>query len=93
MLLTTSDGCFYGNGSFKTCPGPNPTDLEDLFRPEVFKMLKAEAKITDVVIENMINWPPARRAYRAYASESATADSTCIAARPSGPTMRKVLKI
>ncbi len=25
-------------------------------------MLKAEGKITDVVIENMMNWPPARRA-------------------------------
>jgi len=26
-------------------------------------MLKAEGKINDVVIENMMNWPPARRAY------------------------------
>jgi hypothetical protein len=25
-------------------------------------MLKAEGKITDVIIENMMNWPPARRA-------------------------------
>jgi hypothetical protein len=25
-------------------------------------MLKSESKITDVVIENMMNWPPARRA-------------------------------
>jgi ribosomal protein S27E len=51
-----TDGCFYGNGSFKTCPTPNPKDLEDLFRYEVFKMLKAESKITDVIIENMMNW-------------------------------------
>jgi hypothetical protein len=51
-----TDGCFYGNGSFKTCPAPNPKDIEDLFRYEVFKMLKAEGKITDVVIENMMNW-------------------------------------
>jgi hypothetical protein len=27
-----------------------------LFRYEVFKMLKAESKITDVIIENMMNW-------------------------------------
>ena len=27
---------------------------------EVFKMLKAEGKINDTVIENMLNWPPAR---------------------------------
>ena len=55
-------GCFHGNGSFKACPKPNPKDLEDLFRHEVFKMLKTEGKINDVVIENMMNWPPARRA-------------------------------
>ena len=43
-----TDGCFYGKGSFKTCPTtPNPKDLEDLFRYEVFKMLKAEGKIND----------------------------------------------
>ena len=51
-----TDGCFYGNGSFKACPKPNPKDLEDLFRYEVFKMLKSEGKINDLVIENMMNW-------------------------------------
>jgi hypothetical protein len=44
------------------CPPPDTGELEMLFRYEVFKMLKAEGKITDVVIENMMNWPPARRA-------------------------------
>ncbi len=43
-------------------PPPNTGDLEELFRYEVFKMLKAEGKINDVVIGNMMNWPPARRA-------------------------------
>ena len=71
------------------CPPPNTGELEELFRYEVFKMLKAEGKITDVVIENMMNWPPARRA---YASESATAGSMYIAATPYGRTMRKVLR-
>ena len=33
---------------------------KELFRYEVFNMLKAEGKINDVVIENMMNWPPAR---------------------------------
>ncbi len=50
-----ADGCFYGNGSFKTCPTPNPNDLADLFRYEVFKMLKAEGKINDLIIENIMN--------------------------------------
>ena len=35
---------------------------ENLVRYEVFKMLKAEGKITNVIIEIMMNWPPARRA-------------------------------
>ena len=33
------------------CPPPNTGDLEELFRHQVFKMLKAEGNITDVVIE------------------------------------------
>ena len=54
MLVT--DGCFYGEGAFRVNPAPNPKDLEDLFRYEVFKMLKAEDKINDAVIENMMQW-------------------------------------
>jgi len=38
------------------CPPPKTVDLEELFRHEVFKMLKAEGKITDSVIENMLSW-------------------------------------
>jgi hypothetical protein len=70
------------------CPPPNTGDLEELFRHEVFKMLKAEGKINDVVIGNMMNWPPARRGYRACASESTTVDLTFIAGKPFGRTMK-----
>jgi hypothetical protein len=42
-----TDGCFYGHGSFKACPTPQAKDLEEPFRPEVFKMLKTEGKIYD----------------------------------------------
>ena len=38
------------------CPPPDNGELEMLFPYEVFKMLKAEGKITDVLIENMMNW-------------------------------------
>ena len=62
LHVLTTDGCFYGNGSFKACSTPQAKDLEEPFRHEVFKMLKAEGKITDCIIENMMNWPPARRA-------------------------------
>jgi hypothetical protein len=38
------------------CPPPDTGALEKLFRYKVFNMLKAEGKINDVVIENMMNW-------------------------------------
>ena len=72
------------------CPPPKTAEIEELFRHEVFKMLKAEGKINDTVIENMLNWPPARRA---YASESITVALTFIAATPFGRRMKKALRI
>ena len=54
--VLVTDGCFYGEGAFRVNPAPNPKDLEDLFRYEVFKMLKAEGKINDAIIENMMQW-------------------------------------
>ena len=63
------------------CPPPDTGELEKLFRYEVFRMLKFESKITDVVIENMMN--PA----------GGGTDSTCTVVKPFGRTMNKVLKI
>ena len=37
-------------------PPPDAGAFEKLFRYEVLKMLKAEGTITDVIIENMMNW-------------------------------------
>ena len=62
LHILSTDSCFYDDDAFMVCPPPNTGDLEELFRHEVFKMLKAEGKINDVVIENMMNLPPARRA-------------------------------
>ena len=53
MLAT--DGCFYNDAAFMVCPPPDTSELEKLFRYEVFKMLKAEGKITDVIIYDMKN--------------------------------------
>ena len=53
--VISSDGCFYGEGSFMVSPAPNARDLENAFRQEVFKMLQAEGKINDAVIENMMS--------------------------------------
>jgi hypothetical protein len=56
LHLIVTDGCFSNNGTFVKGPVPEPKDLQDLFRYEVFKMLKAEGKINDAVIENMLSW-------------------------------------
>jgi hypothetical protein len=56
LHVLSTDGCFYNDAAFMVCPPPNTGDLEELFRYEVFNMLKAEGKINDVVIENMMNW-------------------------------------
>jgi hypothetical protein len=42
-----TDDCFSSNGIFHVTPGAKPHDIEELFRYKVFKMLKAEGKITD----------------------------------------------
>lgn len=56
LHILATDACFYNDDAFMVCPPPDTGELEMLFRYEVFKMLKAEGKITDVIIENMMNW-------------------------------------
>jgi hypothetical protein len=56
LHLIATDGCWSGKGTFTKGPGPEPKDLHELFRYEVLKMLKAEGKISDAVIENMLSW-------------------------------------
>ena len=68
-MLWPPPAAFMATVLSRLVPTPQAKDLEEPFRYEVFKMLKAEGKINDVVIENMMNWPPARRS---YASESVT---------------------
>jgi len=54
--ILATDGCFADDGSFIGISEPVAKDLEDAFRHEVLKMLKAEGKINDAVIENMMSW-------------------------------------
>ena len=56
LHILATDGCFYNDGAFMVCPPPEPGALDALFRYEVLKMLRAEGKITDAVIENMMCW-------------------------------------
>ena len=64
LHLIVTDGCFLRE-STTACPGcctftkalgTTAKDLEELFRYEVLKMLKAEGKISDAVIENLLSW-------------------------------------
>jgi hypothetical protein len=56
LHLIATDGCFAGSGTITKTHEPEPKDLIELFRYEVLKMLKAEGKISDTVIENMLSW-------------------------------------
>ncbi len=56
LHVLATDGCFYNDGAFMICPPPKTAELEELFRHEVLIMCKAEGKINDTVIENMLNW-------------------------------------
>ncbi len=56
LHIISSDECFYDESSFIVSLVPNTKDLEDAFKHKVFNMLKAEGKINDAVIENMIGW-------------------------------------
>ena len=56
LHIIATDGCFYGAASFMVCRTPDAKDLEELFRYEVFKTLKAEGKISEALIENIMSW-------------------------------------
>lgn len=56
LHIIATDGCFAGTGTFLTAADAKAQDLEELFRYEELKMLKAAGKITDASIENMLGW-------------------------------------
>ncbi len=51
-----SNGLFNGNGTFYVMPDVDTKPLEELFRAEVFKMLRREEKITDEIINLLMSW-------------------------------------
>jgi len=56
LHVLATDGCFYNDAAFMVCPPPDTGELEKLFRYKVFKMLKAEGKINDVVKINRVDY-------------------------------------
>ena len=51
-----SDGLFRKSGTFYVMPKADLTPLEEIFRAKVLKMLKAEGKIGDNIINNLMSW-------------------------------------
>ena len=51
-----SDGLFRKSGDFYVMPKADLTPLEEIFRAKVLKMLKAEGKIGDNIISNLMSW-------------------------------------
>ena len=66
LHVLASDGCFYGHGMFRVAPRFETKQLEEIFRHNVFKMLLSKGKITQELVDMLMSWPPA---HRAYASE------------------------
>jgi hypothetical protein len=57
LHVLATDGCFNNGAAFRVCPPPDTGALEKLFRYEVFKRLKPEGKINELIIATMMNWP------------------------------------
>ena len=62
LHVLCTDGCFYGDGIFRVAPRFGTKELEKIFRHKVFKMLLSKGKITQDLLNMLMNWPPARRA-------------------------------
>jgi hypothetical protein len=56
LHIIATDGCFATDGGFMMGTEADASSLIDLFRGEVFKMLKKAGKIDDHIIENMLSW-------------------------------------
>ncbi len=73
LHVLCTDGCFCGNGMFRVAPLLELKHLEEIFRYKVFKMLLSKGKITEDLVDMLMKWPPARKA---YGSESVIRVST-----------------
>ena len=54
LHVLATDGCFYSGAAFMVCPPPKTTEIEELFRHVVFKMLKAEGKINGTITQTKV---------------------------------------
>jgi len=54
--VASSEGCFYGNGTFRVAPLFDLKYLEEIFRYKVFKMLLSKGKITEDLVDMLMKW-------------------------------------
>jgi hypothetical protein len=55
LHIIATDGCFDQDGGFMVGTVPDASLLEELFRPQVFSMLKKEGKINDAMHHSGFN--------------------------------------
>ena len=68
LHIIATDGCFDQDGGFMVGTVPDASLLEELFRPQVFSMLKKAGKIIAPTIENMLTWH--HSGFNVYCGES-----------------------
>jgi hypothetical protein len=56
LHILCSDGCFYGEGTFRVAPRFETKPLEEIFRLRVFKMLLSKGKITEDMVDMVMKW-------------------------------------
>ncbi|NQU65190.1 MAG: transposase, partial [SAR324 cluster bacterium] len=56
LHVLTTDGLFSDTGTFYVMKDVDLKPLEELFRAQVFKMLKKEGKITNQIINKLSTW-------------------------------------
>jgi hypothetical protein len=56
LHVLCSDGCFYGDGTFKVSPTIDTKPLEEIFRHKIFKMLLSKGKIIQEMVDLVMSW-------------------------------------
>ncbi len=54
--VLVTDGCFYGNGTFRVAPLFEAKDLEHIFQHKLLRMLLSKGKITQDLINILLSW-------------------------------------
>jgi hypothetical protein len=56
LHILCSDGCFYGEGTFRVSPRFDTKLMEEIFRHKIFKLLMSKGKITQELVDMVMKW-------------------------------------